>query len=132
MKARPDDSKPATVTVATSPKQAGETHDRWGWVEQAVWTTRMLIRLAQSGLQTKWFALWDKVWAQDNLLHAFYAVWRNDGIFADRWFAGAALQQSRCDQNPFDVHPSPFEAGEPKRRDEASRATHGNGATVPY
>jgi len=39
----------------------------------------MLIRLAQSELQTKWFALWDKVWAEANLLHAFYAVWRNDG-----------------------------------------------------
>jgi RNA-directed DNA polymerase len=72
-------NRPAAVTVATSSKQAGETQDRWGWVEQTVWTTRMLIRLAQSGLQTKWFALWDKVWAQDNLLHAFYAVWRNDG-----------------------------------------------------
>jgi len=39
----------------------------------------MLIRLAQSGLQTKWFALWDKVWMEANLLNAYYAVWRNDG-----------------------------------------------------
>src|SRR5258708_1340198 len=72
-------NRPAAVTVETPPKQAGETQDRWGWVEHTVWTTRMLIRLAQSGLQTKWFALWDKVWGEDNLLHAFYAVWRNDG-----------------------------------------------------
>jgi RNA-directed DNA polymerase len=79
VKVRPDDSKPAIVTVEISSKQAGETHDRWGWVEHAVWTTRMLIRLAQSGLQTKWFALWDKVWMEANLLNAYYAVWRNDG-----------------------------------------------------
>jgi len=65
--------------METSPKQAGETHDRWGWVEHAVWTTRMLIRLAQSELQTKWFTLWDKVWMEANLLNAYYAVWRNDG-----------------------------------------------------
>ena len=72
-------NRPTTVTVTTPPKQAGETRDRWWWVEQTVWTTRMLIRLAQSELQTKWFALWDKVWAEGNLLHAYDAVWRNDG-----------------------------------------------------
>ncbi len=72
-------NRPATVTVTAPPKQAGETRDRWWWVEHTVWTTRMLIRLAQSELQTKWFALWDKVWAEGNLLHAYYAVWRNDG-----------------------------------------------------
>jgi RNA-directed DNA polymerase len=74
-----ENNRPAAVTGTRPPKQAGETHDRWWWVEQSVWTTRMLIRLAQSGPQTKWFALWDKVWAQANLLHAYYAVWRNDG-----------------------------------------------------
>ena len=72
-------NRPTAVTVTTPPKQAGETRDRWWWVEHTVWTTRMLIRLAQSELQTKWFALWDKVWAEGNLLHAYYAVWRNDG-----------------------------------------------------
>jgi RNA-directed DNA polymerase len=72
-------NRPAAVTVATSPKQAGEARDRWWWVQQSVWTTRMLIRLAQSGLQTKWFALWDKVWAEANLQHAYDAVWRKDG-----------------------------------------------------
>jgi RNA-directed DNA polymerase len=74
-----ESNRPAAVTMKASPKQAGETRDRWWWVEHTVWTTRMLIRLAQSELQTKWFALWDKVWAEGNLLHAYYAVWRNAG-----------------------------------------------------
>ncbi len=39
----------------------------------------MLTRLAQSGPTTNWFGLWDKVWAEGNLLPAYYAVWRNDG-----------------------------------------------------
>jgi RNA-directed DNA polymerase len=39
----------------------------------------MLTRLDQSEPTTKWFRLWDKVWGEQNLLHSFYAVWRNDG-----------------------------------------------------
>jgi RNA-directed DNA polymerase len=39
----------------------------------------MLERLEQSESATKWFGLWDKVWAQGNLLHGYYAVVRNDG-----------------------------------------------------
>ena len=39
----------------------------------------MLTRLDQSEPTTKWFRLWDKVYGEQNLLHAFYAVWRNDG-----------------------------------------------------
>jgi RNA-directed DNA polymerase len=39
----------------------------------------MLTRLEQSEPTTKWFRLWDKVWEKQNLLHGFYAVWRNDG-----------------------------------------------------
>jgi len=39
----------------------------------------MLERLEQSEPATKWFGLWDKVWAQENLLHGYYAVVRNDG-----------------------------------------------------
>ena len=71
--------KPATVTVETSTKQAGEARDRWGWVEQGVWTTRMLTRLDESESTTKWFGLWDKVWAPRNLLSAYYGVWRKQG-----------------------------------------------------
>ena len=40
-------TRPAAVTGPTSPKQAGDIHTRWGWVEHSVWTERMLTRLAQ-------------------------------------------------------------------------------------
>lgn len=39
----------------------------------------MLTRLAQSEPTTKWFSLWDKLCARSNLLHGYYAVWRNAG-----------------------------------------------------
>jgi RNA-directed DNA polymerase len=39
----------------------------------------MLTRLEQSEPTTKWFGLWDKVWAERNLLQGYYAVWRNKG-----------------------------------------------------
>ena len=54
------EERPTTVeAVGTErfvpfPKQAGETQDRWGWVERSVWTKRMLDRLEQSEEQTVW------------------------------------------------------------------------------
>jgi hypothetical protein len=53
--------QPATVTGPTPPKQAGDTRDRWWWVEPSVWTERMLTRLAHSEPKTVWFSLWDKI-----------------------------------------------------------------------
>lgn len=73
------DNRSARVATATTPKQAEDIHERWPWVEYAVWTERMLTRLEQSEPTTKWFGLWDKVWAERNLLHGYYAVWRNQG-----------------------------------------------------
>jgi RNA-directed DNA polymerase len=72
-------NSPARVTAATPSKQAGEAPDPWWWVERSVWTQRMLTRLAQSEPTTKWFSLWDKLCARSNLLHGYYAVWRNAG-----------------------------------------------------
>jgi len=71
--------RPARVTGATQPKQAGAIRDRWSWVEHSVWTDRMLTRLEQSEPTTVWYGLWDKVWADRNLQAAFWAVWRKDG-----------------------------------------------------
>jgi len=72
-------NSPARVMAVTPSKQAGETPDPWWWVERSVWTQRMLTRLAQSEPTTKWFSLWDKLYARSNLLHGYYAVWRNAG-----------------------------------------------------
>ena len=72
-------NRPATVAGPTPPKQAGDIHDRWWWVERGVWTERMLTRLAQSEPTTVWYGLWDKVQMERNLQAAFAAVWRNQG-----------------------------------------------------
>ena len=74
-----ESTRPAKVTGSNQPKQAGDIRDRWRWIEQSVWTERMLTRLEQSEPTTVWFGLWDKVTAQRNLQAAFWAVWRNAG-----------------------------------------------------
>ena len=71
-------NRPAGVTGATQPKQAGDI-DRWWWIETSVWTERMLKRLERSEPTTVWFGLWDKVHCSRNLQAAFWAVWRNKG-----------------------------------------------------
>ena len=43
-----DETKP--TVVAATPTQAGETRDRWWWVERCVWTERMVSRLVGQGL----------------------------------------------------------------------------------
>ena len=74
-----ESTRPAKVTGSNQPKQAGDIRDRWRWIEQSVWTERMLTRLEPSEPTTVWFGLWDKVTAQRNLQAAFWAVWRNAG-----------------------------------------------------
>lgn len=76
---RNGNNRSVPVAAATLPKQTEEIYERWPWVECAVWTERMLTRLEQSEPTTKWFGLWDKVWAERNLLQGYYAVWRNKG-----------------------------------------------------
>lgn len=72
--------KPASVTAPQgTPKQAGETPFAMDWVDRSIWTDRMLQRLAQSQLQTKWFALWDKVWRESTLFNASLQVIVNHG-----------------------------------------------------
>jgi RNA-directed DNA polymerase len=74
------EDKPASVTEPQgTPKQAGETPSAMGWVDRSVWTERMLQRLAQSQLSTKWFALWDKVVREETLFNASLQVIVNHG-----------------------------------------------------
>lgn len=60
-------------------KQAGETLDRWSWVEPSVWTERMLTALEMGVKGGKWYSLIDKVSSLPNLKSAFAQVKRNDG-----------------------------------------------------
>ena len=78
MKSQNDEAEPPPV--AATPQQAGETRDRWWWVERDVWTERMLTRLTTGESADRvWFRLWDKTYAPANLASAFGKVWRNGG-----------------------------------------------------
>jgi len=57
VKNRQKERKPASVLggeQAQRAKQAGETQDRWSWVEPSVWTERMLAALANGVKGGKW------------------------------------------------------------------------------
>jgi hypothetical protein len=68
---QPTEDRPATVPQA---QQAGEIPSRWRWVEPSAWTVRMLATLEQGIEGGKWFRLFDKVFAERNLLAAFQQV----------------------------------------------------------
>jgi RNA-directed DNA polymerase len=70
------EDQPATVPLA---QQAGETLSRWRWVKPCAWTVRMLTALEQGVKGEKWFRLFDKVFAERNLLAAFQQVARKRG-----------------------------------------------------
>ena len=75
-------TKRREATSATVPQaqQAEEIRSRWRWVEPCAWTIRMLAALEQQAVKgTKWFRLFDKVFAERNLWAAFQQVARNDG-----------------------------------------------------
>jgi len=67
---------PATVAM---PQHAGEAHPVWRCAKPCVWTPRMLTALVTGVEGGKWFRLFDKVFAERNLLAAFQQVAKNDG-----------------------------------------------------
>jgi len=105
VKAQATESKLALVgtsgTIPAFPRQAGETQDRWSWVERSVWTERMLRRLTQSQEQTVWYSLWDKVWQPANLDQAILEVIGNrgaagvDGETTEQWKAHWTWQREQ-------------------------------------
>jgi RNA-directed DNA polymerase len=78
VKERPKEKRPATVPQEA--KQAGESHDRWTWVEPTVWTARMLSALEEGVKGGKWYSLMDKVYRLPNLMSAFREVKRRKGV----------------------------------------------------
>jgi len=67
---------PAIVPLA---QQAGEVRSRWRWAAPTAWTVRMLTTLEQGVEGGRWFRLFDKVFAERNLLAALQQVATNDG-----------------------------------------------------
>jgi len=66
----------ATVPLA---QQAEAAHPLWRCAKPCVWTTRMLTALVEGVEGGKWFRLFDKVFAERNLLAALQQVAENDG-----------------------------------------------------
>jgi RNA-directed DNA polymerase len=60
-------------------QQDGDARLRWSWVEQAVWTERMLTALEQGVKGGCWFRMMDKVFAERNLFAAAQRVTANKG-----------------------------------------------------
>ena len=80
MKDRQTEQQPTPVPRARrGTKQAGEIHDRWSWVEQSVWTERMLTALENGVKGGRWHSLMDKVYSWANLKSAFAKVKANKG-----------------------------------------------------
>lgn len=66
----------ATVPLA---RQAEASHPVWRCAKPCVWTARMLTTLVKGVEGGKWFRLFDKVFAERNLLAALQQVAANDG-----------------------------------------------------
>ena len=114
MKDRTQEQTPSAVP-ARAP-QGGEIHARWGWVETAVWTERMLATL-ETGIEGgKWFRLIDKVWSPKNLESSLEKVVAKGGS------AGIDNQNAR----QIEVHKSQTIAKlEQELRDRSIRAAGG-------
>ena len=66
-------------SVPAKAQQGGEVRGRWPWVEECVWTERMLEAL-ETGLEgRKWFRLTDKVMLERTLQRAWEGVQSNGG-----------------------------------------------------
>jgi RNA-directed DNA polymerase len=74
-------SKQAEDPSATVPQaqQAEAEHPVWRCAKPCVWTVRMLTTLVKGVEGGKWFRLFDKVFAERNLLAALQQVAANDG-----------------------------------------------------
>lgn len=73
---RPAEDPPATVPPA---QQAGTASSIWLCAKPCVWTVRMLTALEQGVEGGKWFRLFDKVFAERNLLTAYQQVAQKKG-----------------------------------------------------
>lgn len=76
MSDRTTDQEPSRVRKL---QQDGEIKARWEWVEQAVWSERMLKALETGVRGGKWHSLYDKVYGLSNLKAAWKQVKANRG-----------------------------------------------------
>jgi len=79
MKVHPCEGKPSGVSETTRQDGEAQGAQRWGWVERAVWTDRMLEALDTGVKGGVWYSLVDKVWEEANLRGSFKRVKKNRG-----------------------------------------------------
>lgn len=70
--------RPAKVELQ-APKQAGDTGDRWSWVEHTIWTESMLTALEEGVKGGTWYSLMDKVYSRKSMTKAWSRVRENRG-----------------------------------------------------
>ena len=66
------------LAVPARATQGAEARD-WSWVEDTVWTDRMVSALVNGVKGGRWYSLMDKVFAPDTLEAAWEKVWANEG-----------------------------------------------------
>jgi RNA-directed DNA polymerase len=95
MTSEQDDQSPRVPDVATHGEETEQQReDRWGFVEPAIWTERMIAALETGVKGGRWFSLMDKVDAERTLRVAWERVKRNRGA------AGVDRQSTEA----FDAH----------------------------
>ena len=70
--------------LKTTKQETEATHnrpreDKWNWVEQTIWTERMLMALGNGVKGNKWFSMIDKVYKTDTLEKAWLNTAANKG-----------------------------------------------------
>jgi RNA-directed DNA polymerase len=89
-----EDHSSVVPETATQGEETEPQRDRWGFVEPAIWTERMIAALETGVKGGRWFSLMDKVSAERTLVVAWERVKRNRGA------AGVDRQSTEA----FEVH----------------------------
>lgn len=76
---RRQEETPASVPQAQQAGAATAPHRLWSVAKPCVWTARMLTTLISGVEGEKWFRLYDKVFAERNLMAAYQQVAKNKG-----------------------------------------------------
>jgi len=74
-----EDHSSVVPETATQGEETEPQRDRWGFVEPAIWTERMIAALETGVKGGRWFSLMDKVSAERTLVVAWERVKRNRG-----------------------------------------------------
>lgn len=76
---RRQEAQPASVPQAQQAGDATGPHPLWTIAKPCVWTARMLTTLIAGVEGDKWFRLYDKVFAERNLMASYQQVAKNKG-----------------------------------------------------